>query len=201
MLFRSVGKEAYRGAFGERPAFGPQTRMLGDTALYVLPSTSPANAAVPYGERLRWFAALRAWIEPEHRRAVRAIVVDARDRVLLLHWQGPTGSWWITPGGGVAVGEGEAEALRRELNEEIGLRDVEPGPVVFERTHTLPRPARLVRQHERFHLVRVDRLDVAPTIDLAAEHVTGHRWCTLDELERTGERISPAGRPALVRIL
>mgnify|MGYP003349122432 CR=1 FL=1 len=68
-------------------------------------STSPANAAVPYGERLRWFAALRAWIEPEHRRAVRAIVVDARDRVLLLHWQGPTGSWWITPGGGVAVGE------------------------------------------------------------------------------------------------
>jgi hypothetical protein len=27
--------------------------------LFVLPSTSPANAAVPYAERLRWFRALR----------------------------------------------------------------------------------------------------------------------------------------------
>ena len=27
--------------------------------LFVLPSTSPANAAVPYAERLRWFRAFR----------------------------------------------------------------------------------------------------------------------------------------------
>jgi double-stranded uracil-DNA glycosylase len=53
-----VGKEAYRGAFGERPAFGLQRRKLGSTRLYVLPSTSPANAAVPYVERLRWFKRL-----------------------------------------------------------------------------------------------------------------------------------------------
>ena len=58
-----VGKEAYRGAFGERPELGPQDRRLGGTALFVLPSTSPANAAVPYVERLRWFRALRALLE------------------------------------------------------------------------------------------------------------------------------------------
>lgn len=52
-----VGKEAYRGAFGERPEHGPQERRLGGTALFVLPSTSPANAAVPWAERLRWFHA------------------------------------------------------------------------------------------------------------------------------------------------
>jgi TDG/mug DNA glycosylase family protein len=50
-----VGKEAYRGVFGERPELGLQSRRLGETALFVLPSTSPANAAVPYAERLRWF--------------------------------------------------------------------------------------------------------------------------------------------------
>lgn len=55
-----VGKEAYRGAFGERPELGPQERRLGTTALFVLPSTSPANAAVPWEERLRWFTAFRA---------------------------------------------------------------------------------------------------------------------------------------------
>jgi TDG/mug DNA glycosylase family protein len=54
-----VGKEAYRGAFGERPELGLQPRRLGVTALFVLPSTSPANAAVPYVERLRWFRELR----------------------------------------------------------------------------------------------------------------------------------------------
>jgi double-stranded uracil-DNA glycosylase len=50
-----VGKAAYEGAFRERATLGPQERRLEDTMLFVLPSTSPANAAVPYEERLRWF--------------------------------------------------------------------------------------------------------------------------------------------------
>jgi TDG/mug DNA glycosylase family protein len=39
-----------------------QERRLGETRLFVLPSTSPANAAVPYGERLRWFVALASFL-------------------------------------------------------------------------------------------------------------------------------------------
>ena len=54
-----VGKEAFRGAFGERSDHGLQERRLGEALLFVLPSTSPANAAVPWDERLRWFEALR----------------------------------------------------------------------------------------------------------------------------------------------
>jgi double-stranded uracil-DNA glycosylase len=54
-----VGKEAYRGAFRERPQLGLQERRLGGTLLFVLPSTSPANAAVGWDERLRWFSELR----------------------------------------------------------------------------------------------------------------------------------------------
>jgi double-stranded uracil-DNA glycosylase len=54
-----VGKAAFRGVFRERLELGLQERRLGDTVLFVLPSTSPANAAVPWGERLRWFRALR----------------------------------------------------------------------------------------------------------------------------------------------
>jgi len=57
-----VGKEAYRGPFGGRPEHGLQERRLGATLLFVLPSTSPANAAVPWHERLRWFGALRALV-------------------------------------------------------------------------------------------------------------------------------------------
>ena len=58
-----VGKEAYRGTFGERPELGPQERRLGETRLFVLPSTSPANAAVPWDERLRWFRELAQEVE------------------------------------------------------------------------------------------------------------------------------------------
>ncbi len=53
-----VGKTAYEGSFRERPRLGLQTRTLERTLLFVLPSTSPANAAVPYPERLSWFSAL-----------------------------------------------------------------------------------------------------------------------------------------------
>lgn len=54
-----VGKAAYQGTYRERPELGLQERRLGGTLLYVLPSTSPANAAVPWDERLRWFRAFR----------------------------------------------------------------------------------------------------------------------------------------------
>ena len=61
-----VGKEAYRGAFGERPHLGLQGRRLGGTWLFVLPSTSPANAAVPYAERLAWFRELAERLGAQH---------------------------------------------------------------------------------------------------------------------------------------
>jgi TDG/mug DNA glycosylase family protein len=54
-----VGKIAYTGIFGGRAEHGLQDLRLDGTALFVLPSTSPANAAVPWHERLRWFSALR----------------------------------------------------------------------------------------------------------------------------------------------
>ena len=56
-----VGKAAYQGVFGlARCELGLQERALGATRLFVLPSTSPANAAIPYSERLRWFKTLAA---------------------------------------------------------------------------------------------------------------------------------------------
>jgi G:T/U-mismatch repair DNA glycosylase len=49
--------------YGGRAEHGVQERRLADTTLFVLPSTSPANAAVPWEERLRWFRALKDLVE------------------------------------------------------------------------------------------------------------------------------------------
>ena len=176
--------------FGTRPELGPQLRTLGDVGLFVLPSTSPANAAVPYAERLHWFRALREWLEPIERDAVRAVLLDRHDRVLLVLFRDGSGqTWWATTGGGADEGEQPEETLRRELAEEAGLTDFELGPEIWTREHTFAWAGRIYRQRERYYLVRVDEHVPAPTIDLAAEHVHDVRWWTLAELEATEPRL------------
>ena len=58
-----------------------------------------------------------------HIRVVAAAIFDAADRVLIA--QRPEGKhmagWWEFPGGKVAKGESDAEALERELREELGV--------------------------------------------------------------------------------
>ena len=187
-----VGKEAHRGLFGERPELGPQKRTLGDVGLFVLPSTSPANAAVPYAERLRWFEALRDWLEPIERPAVRALVLDAKGRTLLVKFVDVVGQvWWATPGGGIAEGESAEQTLRRELREELGLTDFELGPEIWWREHTFAWMGGILRAAERIHLVRVDEHKPAPEIDLLAEGVHEVRWWTLPELESAEETLVP----------
>jgi TDG/mug DNA glycosylase family protein len=179
-----VGKEAYRGAFGTRPELGLQERKLGDTKLFVLPSTSPANAAVSWHERLRWFSELagRESGLPE-RENVRAAVVDEQDRVLLLRYGDDYGHWWVTPGGGREPGESDDQTVRRELQEEVGLVEFDLGPLLWElRSWTLDEPG-FGAFRSRVYLVRVDRFE-PPHLTEAHEA----RWFPIAELRSVPTR-------------
>ena len=195
-----VGKEAYRGAFGERPGLGLQERTLGATRLFVLPSTSPANAAVPWSERLRWFQELAGrsaglpW-----RVGVRALVVDTAGRALLMRYGNEYSTWWVTPGGGKDHGESDEAALRRELREELGLRDVELGPLLWSREQYFRDEPGHCGQRENVYLVRVESFEPAPELDLAAEGCHEVRWFAVDELEGVPTR--PDDLAARLRIV
>lgn len=171
-----------------------QERLLGETRLFVLPSTSPANAAVPWFERAEWFFELAGRVKGmPQRTGVRALVLDRADRVLLVRFDDAMGSWWATPGGGVDSGESDAAALRRELREEVGLHGFELGPLLWTREHWHVDPRRFGGQRERCYLVRADPFEIAPTFtteQLIAEGVHEARWFTLAELDgvRTGPR-------------
>jgi double-stranded uracil-DNA glycosylase len=197
--FAFVGKEAYRGAFGARPELGVQQRILVDTGLFVLPSTSPANAAVPYAERLRWFRSLHDWVheEPIERRAVRALTLDSRGRTLLVRWPRPGGSaFWIAPGGGVEPGESDDDALHRELAEELGLAGRELGPCIWTREFQFPWQDKWWRQTERYHVVHVEPEELGQ-----GEEIENVRWWTVEELEATDELLAPARLGELLRDL
>jgi G:T/U-mismatch repair DNA glycosylase/ADP-ribose pyrophosphatase YjhB (NUDIX family) len=196
-----VGKEAYRGAFGERPELGVQRRTLADTGLFVLPSTSPANAAVPYDERLRWFRALAEWLDrpPRLRPAVRALVVDERDRTLLLRWARPQGSsFWVLPGGAIEEGESPEEGLRRELVEEVGLHDVVVGSPIWTREFVFAARDGWIRQTERLHAVRAPA-DEVNVPDLSHEDTHEPRWWTADEIAASDDLFSPSRLAELFR--
>jgi TDG/mug DNA glycosylase family protein len=194
-----VGKEAYRGAFGERPELGLQGRRLDETRLFVLPSTSPANAAVPWLERERWFQELagRATGLPL-RPAVRALVLDPDDRTILMRYVDDV---WAVPGGGADPGEPDEAVLRRELAEELGLDDYELGSCLWTREHWFADMAAWGGQSERIYLVRAVRFEPAPRLDLAAENVEELRWWTLDELLAADAKFAPRRLPVLLRDL
>ena len=203
-----VGKEAFRGPFGGRPQHGLQDGRLGETLLFVLPSTSPANAAVPWDERLalvprapraRPVSALRI------RRAARVILLDSEHRVLLTRFSFADGDVWTTVGGGVEPGETHAEAARRELVEEAGLEVEDVGACVWTREHAFRNPVSFDVQRERYFLVRTGPFEPTPGLSweaLAAEGMTGLRWWALDEiLAATETRFAPRSLGRLLQDL
>lgn len=130
------------------------------------------------------------------RQAVRGLLIDPSNSVLLVRFEFPTASWWALPGGGLDEGETAEVGLRRELNEELGLTDFEIGPHIWNREHIVPMMTGHDGQQDRIHLVHVDRFEPEPMIGwdaLRAERVHEIRWWDIDEIGAAADtRFAPA---------
>ena len=134
------------------------------------------------------------------RRSARVFLFDSRGDVLLIRFaarvEGKPFVCWVTPGGEVEPGEADRAAAERELLEELGLRTPLVGPVHEESGGEYVHLGERVRNSDVFFAALCERgeprLAGVTTDEIALMQEA--RWWTVEELERTEERIFP---PAL----
>jgi 8-oxo-dGTP diphosphatase len=140
------------------------------------------------------------------RNAVRGLLVDDDGSVLLVQMREPSegGLFWAAPGGGIEPGETSLMCLRRELEEETGLRHFEAGPLVWQRSAEFTWNRRRMRQIESYYLVRITRfeahMDRLPSEE-EREMLRDLRWWAVAEIEASAETFVPRDLAAHLRAL
>ena len=110
-------------------------------------------------------------------------------------------SYWATPGGGLEGQETFEEAAVRELFEETGIRNVNPGPDVGRREFVLRLPSgKEVMAEERFFLIRHDgsALSRDGWTEAEVKVMADHRWWSRDDLAQTTDIVFPGNILAML---
>jgi len=140
------------------------------------------------------------------RTGARVLLIDADDRVLLIHER--TGDQadldhWLTPGGGVEEGEDLATAAVREVFEETGLRIelAEGAPAIYSRRRSWSWRHLSFDQTDHYFTARVASdlpIEPAALTEVEVSLLLGYRWWTVAELQASAETIEP---PALADLV
>ncbi|MFE9203222.1 NUDIX hydrolase [Micromonospora sp. NPDC007230] len=142
------------------------------------------------------------------RRAVRLVVLDAAERVLLFHTRDPEhprlGVWWELPGGGLDDGETYLDAAVRELREETGIvvPPTDVGAPTWRRRASFIHRQRRHLQDEVIVPVRLPGpgpdVDEAHRLDYEVEDYFGFRWWPVAEVVADRPRCYPGRLPELL---
>lgn len=134
-----------------------------------------------------------------HRKAVRAILLTPEHEVLLLRIRlRDRPPFWIAPGGGIERGESVADALGRELDEEVGLKNFDLGPLLWKRQHTFSVYEKRYCQNEDYFAIHTARFDPQMADETEATVLDRFRWWPLAELHGITEPVAPPSLASIV---
>ncbi|MFF5442297.1 NUDIX hydrolase [Streptomyces achromogenes] len=136
------------------------------------------------------------------RRTSRVLLVDDRDRLLLLCGRDPRRPgvrWWFTVGGAVEDGEDFVQAAVREVEEETALilAAHRLSPVVWTRRALFSVDGRGFDQYEEYRLARVTAGEARGVEVTTEEARYGHRWWPLDALATTERTVARRDWPGI----
>lgn len=108
-----------------------------------------------------------------YRVAVKAFITNDNNQVLVVK-EGQ--EFWSLPGGGLDHGELQIDCLKREINEELGIEDVEIGEIAYSKSFYLDR-----RDAWMIWIVYKVKLDTTEFI--FGDGVTDAKYIDVQELE------------------
>lgn len=132
------------------------------------------------------------------RPTARVLLLDARDRILLMNGRLPGNperdGAWFTVGGGLEAGETWLQAAAREIVEETGITAFELGPIVWMREGVLNIPHPVIFD-ERYIVARCEGAEPTRAGWQALEHelIDEVRWWTQPDLAATSDPVFPGG--------
>jgi 8-oxo-dGTP pyrophosphatase MutT (NUDIX family) len=142
-------------------------------------------------------------LAPTIRHAVRVVMLDVHDQILLFRIVNPeTGeSFWCSPGGGIEGSESAEQAARREVCEETGLAaDLSSMVEIWHRRHVFTWRDKTIDQRERWFFTRTSHFEptrgghtAAELVDLQESH-----WWSVPQMRESTAVFVPLDLAALL---
>lgn len=121
-----------------------------------------------------------------YRVSVKAYITNEQGKVFVVRENDKEGgSWWGLPGGGLDHGELPEACLKREIQEELGLEEVEVGEIAYTKSFYMDRK-------DAWLIWIVYRAKIQSNEFLFADGVTDAKFIGIEELESSKDMFERA---------